>query len=179
MVSFRLREFPMLVIGMLLVLAPSVRAQGGAPPVPVTVAFGQLHSTTKGLPRQSDHIWALRLASPLVPLDVRYFLIEPAISYAGYLQHGGAPRHMFISEVQLQVQPGTHPIAPYLGGGVGLGMTRDSSRTVAKPVFSGSVGIRADLSQAWGITGEMRLRRTNYFEGMTRELTIGVYGTIR
>jgi hypothetical protein len=164
---------------LLSVLAGPVRAQDEVPPVPFGLAVGQLHSTTAGQPRQSERMWALRLASPLVPLGVRHFLVEPGMSYGGFLESNGLPRHLFVMEVQVQFQSGTPPFQPYVGVGGGLGLTRASSHTKTKGTFSASAGVRLDVTHNLGAVGELRFRRIGFFEGWSRELTLGVYATLR
>jgi hypothetical protein len=157
--------------------APGAAAQSGVPPAPLTLAGGQLHYT-QGATRNGA-LLALRLASPLAPLGVRRWLLEPGVSYGWYRGDAGQRRHVFVAELQLQAQSGTAPLQPYLGVGGGFGLTRVDSATSARLTLSASAGLRWSVLDDVGVVGELRLRRLAFFQGWARELTAGLYAPIR
>lgn len=117
---------------------------------------------------------AIRLASPIVPLGRNHWLVEPGGSYGWYRTVDGDLRHVFIPEIQLQLQAGPRGVQPYVGGGGGLAFTHVDSTTTTKLTASAAVGLRIMLG-SWGIAGEARFRALHLFDKGSRELTVSLF----
>ena len=117
---------------------------------------------------------AVRLASPIVPLGRNHWLLEGGAAYTWYRTAAGDLRHVFIPELQLQLQAGPRKLQPYVGGGGGLAFTRVDSTTVTKLTASAAVGLRVMLG-SWGIAGEARFRSLHLFDRAPRELTVSIF----
>lgn len=162
---------------LLMVGAPPAAAQQEVPFAQLALLGGQLHY--KLADSRNDGMLALRLAAPLVPLGMEHWLVEPNVSYGRFEGSTGQRQHVFVAEVQVQLQSGISPVRPYLGVGGGMALNRVDSTLHVRPTVSADVGVRADLAESFGVLGELRLRRLGLFQGWTREITVGVYGAWR
>ena len=156
--------------------APALRpaalgAQGVMPPI-LEVTGGAMRYTLGD--RRDGALIALRLASPVVPLGRKHWLLEGGAAYAWYRAADGDLRHLFLPEVQLQLQGGPRAVQPYVGGGGGLAFTRVDSTTTTKLTASAAVGLRL-YAGGWGIGGEIRFRSLTLFDRSPRELTISIF----
>ncbi len=156
-----------------LICAPAGRlpAQAVMPPM-ISVVGGQMRYSLADT--RTDALVALRLASPLVSLGRRHWLIEPGMSYGWYRADDATRRHVFVGEIQLQFQAGPRAIQPYVGGGGGLTISRVDSTSINKFTASAAAGLRLNAA-GWGIAGEIRIRALKLFQGTTRELTISLF----
>lgn len=136
--------------------------------------------------RSTGSLFALRLASPLVPLGTRHWLLEWGESYGEYPTDSGEHRHALVSEAQLQTRSGgTQPVQIFAGIGGGVVINREDS-TTSHPrrslplnlTLSAGAGARLLIAENWGVVGEFRLRRITSFRGWTRELTVGLLLTL-
>jgi len=161
----------LLAAAAILATATTAAAQTVMPPV---LSFtGGVMRYTLGDTRDGA-IVAIRLASPIVPLGRNHWLIEPGGSYGWYRTADGDLRHVFIPEVQLQLQAGPRGLQPYIGGGGGLAFTHVDSTTTTKLTASAAAGLRIMLG-SWGIAGEARFRSLHLFDKGSRELTVSVF----
>ena len=155
----------------MLVTATAAAAQTVMPPL---LSFtGGVMRYTLGDTRDGA-IVAIRLASPIVPLGRNHWLVEPGGSYGWYRTADGDLRHVFIPEVQLQLQAGLRGLQPYVGGGGGLAFTHVDSTTTTKLTASAAAGLRIMLG-SWGIAGEARFRSLHLFDKGSRELTVSLF----
>jgi len=150
---------------------PSAVAQSVMPPV-LSFTGGAMRYTLGD--ERDGALAALRLASPIVPLGRNHWLLEGGAAYAWYRTSDGDLRHVFIPELQVQVQAGPRMLQPYVGGGGGLAFTRVDSSTVTKLTASAAVGLRVMLG-SWGIAGEARFRSLHLFDRAPRELTVSIF----
>lgn len=161
----------LILTGAMLVSAAAATAQTVMPPV---LSFtGGVMRYTLGDTRDGA-IVAIRLASPIVPLGRNHWLVEPGGSYGWYRTGNGDLRHVFIPEVQLQLQAGPRGLQPYVGGGGGLAFTHVDSTTTTKLTASAAAGLRIMLG-SWGIAGEARFRSLHLFDKGSRELTVSLF----
>ena len=161
----------LLAAAAVLATATTAAAQTVMPPV---LSFsGGVMRYTLGDTRDGALV-AIRLASPIVPLGRNHWLIEPGGSYGWYRTADGDLRHVFIPEVQLQLQAGPRGLQPYVGGGGGLAFTHVDSTTTTKLTASAAAGLRIMLG-SWGIAGEARFRSLHLFDKGSRELTVSVF----
>ena len=159
-----------LVVGMGLGTT-ALRAQWVTPPV-LSLSAGQMRYTMSST--RTGTLVALRLASPIVPLGRRNWLLEPGAAYVWYRADDGSRRHLFVPEVQVQLQVGPPGIQPYVGVGGGLATTRVDTVRTTKLTASAAAGLRLLLG-GWGIAGELRVRSLSLFQGTTRELTVSLF----
>jgi len=155
------------------VLATATTAAAQTVMPPVLSFTGGVMRYTLGDTRDGA-IAAIRLASPIVPLGRNHWLIEPGGSYGWYRTADGDLRHVFIPEVQLQLQAGPRGLQPYIGGGGGLAFTHVDSTTTTKLTASAAAGLRIMLG-SWGIAGEARFRSLHLFDKGSRELTVSLF----
>ncbi len=146
-------------------------AQSVMPPI-ISATGGAMRYTLGA--RRDGALAALRLASPVVPLGRNHWLIEGGAAYAWYRAADNDLRHLFIPELELQLQAGPRAVQPYVGGGGGLALTRVDSTTTTKLTASAAVGVRLYLG-GWGIGGEIRFRSLPLFDRSPRELTISLF----
>jgi hypothetical protein len=155
----------------MLVTATAAAAQTVMPPL---LSFtGGVMRYTLGDTRDGALV-AIRLASPIVPLGRNHWLVEPGGSYGWYRTADGDLRHVFIPEVQLQLQAGPRGLQPYVGGGGGLAFTHVDSTTTTKLTASAAAGLRIMLG-SWGIAGEARFRSLHLFDKGSREFTVSLF----
>jgi hypothetical protein len=160
-----------LVLALACLAGTPATAQTVMPPV---LSFtGGVMRYTLGQPRDGA-LAALRLASPIVPLGRNHWLLEGGAAYAWYRTADDDLRHVFMPELQLQLQAGPRMLQPYVGGGGGLAFTRVDSSTVTKLTASAAVGLRVMLG-SWGIAGEARFRSLHLFDRAPRELTVSIF----
>jgi hypothetical protein len=117
---------------------------------------------------------AIRLASPIVPLGRNHWLVEAGGGYGWYRTADGDLRHVFIPELQLQLQAGPRGLQPYVGGGGGLAFTKVDSTTTTKLTASAAAGLRIMLG-SWGVAGEVRFRSMPLFDKGSHELTFSLF----
>ncbi|HJP56920.1 MAG TPA: hypothetical protein VJ847_07840 [Gemmatimonadales bacterium] len=146
-------------------------AQTVMPPI-VELTGGAMRYTLGA--RRDGALAALRLASPIVPLGRNHWLVEGGAGYAWYRAADGDLRHLFVPELQLQLQVGPRAVQPYVGAGGGLALTRVDSTTTTKLTASAAVGVRL-YAGGWGIGGEIRFRSRTVFDQSPRELTISLF----
>jgi hypothetical protein len=120
-------------------------------------------------------VFALRVASPLIPLGERNWLLEPSVGYGWYRAVGGQLHHFAESEMQIQLHPDIDRLQPYVGLGGGFALTRADSTVAIHLTGSASVGLRFGATDNWGLAGELRLRALDLFRGTTREMTVSVF----
>ena len=161
----------LLLVVVALLAGPSVAAQTVMPPV-LSFTGGVMRYTLGG--RRDGALAAIRLASPIVPLGRNHWLLEGGAAYAWYRAADGDLRHLFVPELQVQLQAGPRMLQPYVGGGGGLAFTRVDSSTVTKLTASAAVGLRVMLG-SWGIAGEARIRSLHLFDRAPRELTVSIF----
>ena len=163
-----------------LLLAVTVATVAGAGAASAQTVMPPVLSFTGGVMRytlgdtRDGAFAAIRLASPIVPLGRNHWLIEPGGGYGWYRTADGDLRHVFIPEVQLQLQAGPRGLQPYVGGGGGLAFTHVDSTTTTKLTASAAVGLRVMLG-SWGIAGEARFRSLHLFDKGSRELTVSLF----
>ena len=165
------RRLGALILTAVCAAAPAAGAQTVMPPL-LSVTGGAMRYTLGGT--RDGALAALRLASPIVPLGRNHWLIEAGAAYAWYRSADDDLRHVFIPEIQLQLQAGPRMLQPYVGGGGGLAFTRVDSTTTSKLTASAAVGLRL-LVGSWGLAGEARFRSLHLFDRGTRELTVSVF----
>lgn len=166
-----MRRPALLLLGLLCLGSGRLMAQTVMPPL-ISVVGGQMRYTLADT--RTDALIGLRLASPLVPLGRRHWLIEPGIAYGWYRADDATRRHVFVGELQLQLQAGPRAVQPYVGGGGGLAITRVDSTSISKLTASAAAGLRISLG-GWGIAGEVRFRSLKLFQKTTRELTVSLF----
>lgn len=163
-----------------LLLAVTVAALAGAGGAAAQTVMPPVLSLTGGIMRytlgdtRDGAFAAIRLASPIVPLGRNHWLVEPGGGYGWYRTADGDLRHVFLPEVQLQLQAGPRGLQPYVGGGGGLAFTKADSTTTTKLTASAAVGLRIMLG-SWGIAGEARFRSLHFFDKPPREFTISLF----
>lgn len=108
-----------------------------------------------------------------VPLS-RFMLVEPGLGFFRYETQGGADVNVFLPEVQLQAAPMRTRVRPYLGAGVGLGHQRATGATETDLTLSGAAGLRAALTPALGLRGELRVRSIDPWTGSTADFGAGL-----
>lgn len=163
-----------------LLLAVTVAALAGAGGAAAQTVMPPVLSLTGGIMRytlgdtRDGAFAAIRLASPIVPLGRNHWLVEPGGGYGWYRTADGDLRHVFLPEVQLQLQAGPRGLQPYVGGGGGLAFTKADSTTTTKLTASAAVGLRIMLG-SWGIAGEARFRSLHFFDKPPREFTVSLF----
>ena len=163
-----------------LVMAVSLAIVAGATGATAQTVMPPMLSVTGGVMRytlgetRDGAFVGIRLASPIVPLGRNHWLVEPGGGYGWYRTADGDLRHVFIPEVQLQLQAGPRGLQPYVGGGGGLAFTKVDSTTTTKLTASAAVGLRIMLG-SWGIAGEARFRSLHLFDKAPREFTVSLF----
>ena len=125
-------------------------------------------------------IYGLRVGSPIRP----HLSWELGLSYLHPAQQGGDTTHVFLPELQLQLEGTWGAVRPYLGLGAGvaidapgedddpLGFERET-RTSFAP--SGAGGIRVDVAESVALQVEGRLHGIEAdFTGTISELVGGI-----
>jgi len=155
------------ITGLLLLLSPNVALAQIA--ISISGGFAQFDLSGTG----DAPVLAGRVDMPVN----RYVIAEPGITLLWPEQQFGETTTLFIPEVQFQLQrPGR--LAPYVGLGVGGAFDiRDDENggTQSDLTISGAAGLRAQLSEMFGLRVELRMRGIgDSFQGSTAEWTAGL-----
>ena len=103
-----------------------------------------------------------------------FLVVEPGLEYFGYkrdFDHQAVG--LLMPELSLQGSLRVGPVAPYLGVGAGYAFTV-TGRGEDDPTLHAVLGVRAYLSDRWGLRGEFRLRSVDPFHGNMGDVTAGV-----
>jgi hypothetical protein len=85
------------------------------------------------------------------------------------------PSTLFLPEAQLQYRWNANRLSPYVGGGLGAALVRSDFHTDWDPTLSVAAGMGVRLTDALGLTGEVRLRGHEWrFTGTTAEVSAGL-----
>ena len=85
------------------------------------------------------------------------------------------PSTLFIPEAQLQFHWNLGRVAPFVGGGIGTALVKSSFHTDWDPTFSAAAGTMVRVTDALGISGELRLRgHEARFTGTSAEVLGGL-----
>ena len=117
------------------------------------------------------------------PIAVRWMLLEATAGYAALEeQFRDPPTRTGILEAQLQLQWPAARVQPYVGAGGGLVhyFTRADGRKATEPAIAFGAGLRAALTDAWGLRLDARVRgwqfagATDWAVNSSGEVTLGV-----
>jgi hypothetical protein len=112
----------------------------------------------------------LRLERPVH----RYFLLEPALTFARYTTQFGSEVSYVIPEVQAQVQLPGRVFRPFLGGGMGMSFAWGDGSSATDLSLSAGVGTRIRLAELWSARAELRARSIDPFVNTVAEWTLGI-----
>jgi hypothetical protein len=107
----------------------------------------------------------------------RWLLGEAGVGYAPIGEQFAADRtHLGLAEVQLQLQAPFARVRPYVGGGGGLVsyLRGAGGRDVVTSTLSVAGGVRAALSNQFGLRAELRVRGWDDFVNSAAEYTVGL-----
>ncbi len=116
-------------------------------------------------------------------LPWRWFAVEGSLGYAGMdEQFSGSLTHLGIAELQAQVQYPARLIRPYIGIGGGFihYFTEAGGRRATEPSVALSAGLRAALTDSWGLQVDGRVRgwefahATDWAVNTTDQVTVGI-----
>jgi len=149
-----------------------------APTRSVTLAAGPMSFDASGTGTAT--VVAL---SAVQTMPWRWVALEAQAAYAGLdEQSGGAATRTGILEGQAQLQWPNGRVQPYLGLGGGLVryLTNANGRRAIEPAVVGAIGMRAALTDAWGVRLDARVRgwqfagATDWAVNSSTELTLGL-----
>ena len=105
----------------------------------------------------------------------RLLLLEAGVTYAQYTPDvADKTLALLFPEVQLQLQGSSSRLRPFVGAGIGPAFTWGGGETNTELSLSAGVGARYDMSDVWGLRGEIRLRTIDPFVGSAAEWTAGI-----
>jgi hypothetical protein len=109
---------------------------------------------------------------------VSWLVIEPGVGFFTYESQFADRTTFLFPELSVQAQAGAGVVRPFLGvGGGGAFVVAGDGETVATLHAVG--GVRIDLSQGWGLSGELRVRAIRPWTGNTADILVGVSRRIR
>ena len=114
-------------------------------------------------------IGELRLDNPIGQV----FVIDFGLGVFRYESQFNQKITHLLTEVSLQAQVPNRAVRPYVGVGGGFAEYL-SGRGATYGILHVAVGLRADLSEGWGVEGEARARSIDPFTGHTLDLVFGV-----
>lgn len=165
------------LLAALIGIAPMLPAQR-QPTRSVTLAAGPMSFDASGTGTAT--VVAL---SGVQTLPWRWVAFEAQAAYAGLAEQAlGPATRMGILEGQAQLQWPSGRLKPYLGLGGGLVryLANANGRRATEPAVGGAIGMRAAMTDAWGLRLDARLRGWQ-FAGATdgavnssAELTLGL-----
>jgi hypothetical protein len=137
----------------------------------VSLSYGLFQFDLSGT--GDSRMWAARVEKPLN----RFLLAEGGVLFARPGQQFGDTTTFVVPEVQLQGQLPLGPVAPYIGGGLGMAFDlRDDQAggTQSDVTLSVAGGLRAWFTQVLGARAELRVRGIgSRFTGSAAEWTLG------
>ena len=103
----------------------------------------------------------------------RGFVIEPGLTFFSYRSQFGERTILLFPEISLQGELGLGSFHPFLGAGAGasIGLQGAQQRSLTLHAVAGT---RVDLSQNWGLLGQMRIRAVRPWTGNTTDFLFGV-----
>jgi len=111
---------------------------------------------------------ALRLDGEVL----RFLVLETGASYFRY-RPGPSTISYVMPEIGVQLQVPKGAVRPYLGGGLGgAAELKGPSRLLL--TLHAAAGLRARISEGWGVRGDVRLRSVDPFSGSTLDFGFGI-----
>jgi hypothetical protein len=109
---------------------------------------------------------------------VRGLVVEPGLTVFGYRSQFGENTILLLPELSVQGELVLGSFRPFLGGGAGgaFSVSGVQTRTVTLHAVGGA---RVDLSQNWGLLGEMRIRAVHPWTGNTVDFLFGASRALR
>jgi len=141
------------------------RAQGHSPAVSLSAGPSPYDLAGTG----TGFAMAGRLDWWLLP----FLVVEPGLEYFRYTPDPDQAIGLLMPELSLQGSLRVGPVAPYLGVGAGYAFTV-TGRGGDDATLHAVLGVRAYLSDRWGLRGEFRLRSVDPFHGNMGDITAGV-----
>lgn len=118
----------------------------------------------------------LRLSAPIY----RFLTIEPGAMYIRYRpQYASSHANILFPEVQAQLTGNIGTFHPFLGVGLGAGISRHEGQTATRRWGSAGAGVRYSPSGDWGARAELRLRANDRFTASLAEWTLGLSRRLR
>jgi hypothetical protein len=109
---------------------------------------------------------------------VRGLVVEPGLTVFGYRSQFGESTTLLFPELSLQGELVLGSFRPFLGGGAGGALAVSGVRTTTVTLHAVG-GARLDLSEKWGLLGEMRIRAVHPFTGNTVDFLFGASRALR
>jgi hypothetical protein len=117
-------------------------------------------------------------AAFLVWRPVRGLVVEPGLTVFGYRSQFGERTTLLFPELSLQGELVLGSFRPFLGGGAGGSFAVSGVPTTTVTLHAVG-GARVDLSEQWGLLGEMRIRAVHPWTGNTVDFLFGASRALR
>jgi hypothetical protein len=109
---------------------------------------------------------------------LRGLVVEPGLTVFGYRSQFGERTILLLPELSIQGELVLGFFRPFLGGGAGGSLAVSGVPTTAVTLHAVG-GARVDLSENWGLLGEMRVRAVHPWTGNTVDFLIGASRALR
>ncbi len=152
----------------MLLALPSVTTAQAYPRTEVSLAGGPANYDLSGVG------WTQVYSARIRINPIRWIAIEPGLTYFDYRSQFSRDRWYLMPEVQLQFTPFEGRFGPYVGGGIGGARVAFADGQDWTWTLSGAGGLRLQVSQAWGILGELRVWAVDPFAGTVARFAVGI-----
>ena len=105
-------------------------------------------------------------------------VIEPGLTYFTYESQFSERIHYLMNELSVQGELPLGRVRPFLGGGAGFAQVAEEDEDLVGTLHA-VVGLRVDLSRAWGARAEMRVRAVRPWTGNTADILFGLSGMLQ
>jgi hypothetical protein len=105
-------------------------------------------------------------------------VIEPGVTFFSYVSQFGQRTSLLLPELSVQGELQLGSFRPFLGGGAGASLGLEGAGETALTLHA-VTGTRVDLSNDWGLLGEMRIRAVRPWTGNTVDLLFGISRGLR
>lgn len=105
-------------------------------------------------------------------------VIEPGLTYFTYESQFSERLHYLMNELSVQGELPLWRVRPFLGGGAGFARVLEENEELVGTLHA-VVGLRVDLSRAWGARAEMRARAVRPWTGNTVDILFGLSGMLQ
>lgn len=121
---------------------------------------------------------ALAVGAQLPWRPGRPFVVEPGVMFFTYSSQFETRISYLMPEVSVQVQAELKRVRPFAGVGAGAAF-RISGPNETELTLHATAGMRVELSRAWGLRGELRVRSVDPWVGTTADFLFGVGRRLR
>ncbi|HEX7336079.1 MAG TPA: hypothetical protein VF252_02630 [Gemmatimonadales bacterium] len=104
---------------------------------------------------------------------VRGLVVEPGVTVFSYVSQFGTRTSLLFPELSVQGELVRGSFRPFIGGGAGSSFGLQGEGEIALTLHAVG-GARVDLSDAWSLLGEMRIRAVRPWTGNTVDFLFGV-----